>query len=298
MALKVDYVVRETAINLRRNFTLTLASFLTVAVSLSLVGAAWLLRQGVQNATIQWKGDIEFIVYLKPDISPAQRDEIGRELQEHPEVKNVDYYSQERAYEEFKVLFRTNPDLIETVSPKILPASYRVAPRVADEDIINSVSRQFVEKPGVFEVVSAQEQIAAILRITNILQTGMVFVAVVLLLAATMLILNTIRMAMFARRREIEVMKLVGATNWFIRIPFMLEGLIQGVMGAGVAFGAVFAGRVLLEDRFSQASTLALFQNFSVSSSQVWGTAILMLTVGIAAGVAGSAVAVSRFLDV
>src|SRR5688572_23703551 len=113
MALKVDYVVRETAINLRRNFTLTLAAFLTVAVSLSLVGGAWLLRQGVQNASIQWKGDIEFIVYLKPDITEAQADAIERTLDEHPEVKDVNFVSQREAYQEFKVLFRTTPELVE-----------------------------------------------------------------------------------------------------------------------------------------------------------------------------------------
>jgi cell division transport system permease protein len=298
MALKVDYVVRETAINLRRNFTLTLAAFLTVAVSLSLVGGAWLLRQGVQNASIQWKGDIEFIVYLKPDITEPQAEAIERALDDHPEVKDVNFVSQAEAYKEFKVLFRTTPELVESVDQAALPPSFRVVPRVADADVITAVSAQFENMPGVFEVVSAREQIEAILSLTNLLQNSMLMIAIVLLLAATMLILNTIRMAMFARRREIEVMKLVGATNWFIRIPFMLEGLIQGIIGAFVAFGGVFVARLLLEDRFAQTNNLELFRNFSVSGDQVFTTGVLMLLVGVAAGTVGSAVAVSRFLDV
>jgi len=117
----------------------------------------------------------------------------------------------------------------------------------------------------------------------------------VLLAAAAMLILNTIRMAIYARRREVAVMKLVGATNWFIRVPFMLEGLVQGLIGAAAAFGVVFIVR-----NFAQHAVrhVQLFQNFAVNRSEVIGTGFFLIIVGMVVGAVGSAVAVSRFLDV
>lgn len=298
MALRPDYVLRETASSLKRNFTLTVASLLTVAVSLSLVGAALLLRQGVQNATLRWQGGIEFIVFLNPDVSGDQTEAIGRELAENPEVDEVSYVSQDDAYEEFKVLFRNSPEMVDSVSPEVLPASYRVVPRDADTAVIEAVGRQFEQQPGVYSVVFAKDTVESVLKVSRILQIGIFGTAAVLLLAAGLLILNTIRMAMFARRREIEVMKLVGATNWFIRVPFMLEGLIQGVVGAVVAFGSVSVLNNLIESRVTDGQSLAILQNFSVSSGEVWATGLFLLVVGALVGAIGSGVAVTRFLDV
>ena len=119
-----------------------------------------------------------------------------------------------------------------------------------------------------------------------------------LLLAAGLLILNTIRMAMFARRREIEVMKLVGATNWFIRVPFMLEGLIQGLVGSGIAIGAVVTLNNFFESRLSNADELVILQGFVVANSEVFGTSLFILVVGALVGTIGSGIAVTRFLDV
>jgi len=135
--------------------------------------------------------------------------------------------------------------------------------------------------------------------VTNFLQIMLWGIAAVLLAAASLLILNTIRMAIFARRREVAVMKLVGATNWFIRVPFMLEGLLQGLSGAALAFGVVWIGRDLVQDRISGANNdVQLFKQFLVTGADVTGTGILLLLVGVVVGTVGSALAVSRFLDV
>jgi cell division transport system permease protein len=120
-------------------------------------------------------------------------------------------------------------------------------------------------------------------------------VAFISLLAAVLLVLNTIRVAIFARRREVAVMKLVGATNWFIRIPFMLEGLLQGLIGALAAFGLVAAANNYFKGAIK---TVPLFGTFTVSSSQVLTTGIGLLILGTLVGAIGSAIAVSRFLDV
>ena len=119
MAIKVDYVLRETGNNLVRNVTLTLASILTVVVSLTLFGSAWLLQQGVENANERFKGGIEFIVYLKPDSTAEQRASVAKDLDDNPEVKKFNFVDQDETYREFKQLFKDSPQLIDTVSPDI-----------------------------------------------------------------------------------------------------------------------------------------------------------------------------------
>src|SRR5690242_8891158 len=116
MALSADYVVRETAINLKRNTLMTLASVLTVAVSLSLVGGALLLKQGVAKATVQWRGGVELSIFMAPDASPSQSDAVERELGKMPEVKKVSYVDQDAAYREFQQMFSNSPDMLQSVT--------------------------------------------------------------------------------------------------------------------------------------------------------------------------------------
>ena len=298
MALRLDYFAQETVANLRRNFSLTIASLLTVAVSLALVGAALLLRQGVDNATTRWQGGIEFIVFLQPDVSQEQADAVGRELSDNPDVSDVKFVDKQQAYEEFKRLFRNSPELVDTVTPDILPASWRVVPRDTDPNVIEAIGKQFEKKAGVMSVVFAKDTVESVMKVTRLMQIGILGAAVVLLVAAGLLIVNTIRTAMLSRRREIEVMKLVGASNWFIRVPFMLEGLVQGLLGAAGACVAVIVLNNLVESRVTEGQSLAILQNFSVSSSEVTGTLLFLLLVGVLVGTIGSGVAVSSYLDV
>lgn len=296
---KVDYIARETANNLRRNISLTLASVATVAVSLALVGGALLIRQGVENATARWEGGIEFIVFLQADSTAEQREAIGDALEQSPAVESVTFVNQQEAFEEFKEIFQNTPEMIESVSPEVLPPSFRVVPANPDAEAIRAVGEQFRDAPGVYRVIFAFDTVQQVQDLSRIVSIAIFFVAAVLLGAALLLILNTIRMAMFARRREIEVMKLVGATNWFIRIPFMLEGLIHGVVGALVAVFSVVMLNNFFESKLAgRGDSFAILQGFVVGQSEVIGTSLFVLLVGVVVGVLGSGFAVSRYLDV
>ncbi len=298
MALKLDYVIRETGTNLVRNVTLTLASVLTVVVSLTLFGSALLLQQGVENANDRFRGGIEFIVFLNPDVTEEQMASIEGDLTSNPDVRDITFVNQDETYEEFRRLFQDSPQLVETVEPEILPPSFRVAPRIQDPQVVKALGDQFTNKPGVREVVFAYEVVQRIQETFNKIGVRFLLAAVLLLVAALMLILNTIRVAMFARRREIEVMKLVGATNWFIRVPFIVEGIIQTLIGAAVAVGFMtFLIRPFI-DELSEDRVLPIFQGFTVTDSNMLFTNILVVGVAALIGAIGSAVAVSRFLDV
>ena len=293
MALSVDYVVRETASNLRRNLLMTAAAVLTVAVSLSLVGGALLLKQGVSKASLQWRGGVELSVFMLPEATPEQNEAVERELSQMPEVKRFTFVDQQAAYAEFKEMFANSPDLVESVEPKDLPPSYRVVPKRAE--FVDVVGGRFEKRPGVKEVVFARDVVETLLKVTRALQIGIVTVAGVLLLSAVLLILNTIQMAIFARRREVAVMKLVGATNWFIRVPFMLEGMVQGIVGASAAFAVVALVRNLLAGAVGQNT---LGNQLLPPAGDVVGTGLFVLFAGAAIGAIGSAFAVRRFLDV
>ena len=293
MAVSVDYVVRETVSNLRRNLLMTAAAVLTVAVSLSLVGGALLLKQGVSKASLQWRGGVELSVFMLPDATPEQNEAVERELSQMPEVKKFTFVDQAAAFNEFKEMFANSPDLVESVEPKDLPPSYRVVPKRAE--FVDVVGGRFNNRPGVKEVVFAREVVDTLLKVTRALQIGIVSVAGVQLLSAVLLILTTIQMAIFARRREVAVMKLVGATNWFIRIPFMLEGMVQGIVGASAAFANMAVARNLLAGAVG-ANTLG--NQLLPPASDVIGTGLFVLFAGAAIGAVGSAFAVRRFLDV
>ncbi|HEX2063348.1 MAG TPA: permease-like cell division protein FtsX, partial [Acidimicrobiales bacterium] len=190
MAVSIDYVLKETAINLRRNLLMTSAAVLTVAVSLSLVGGALLLKQGVSKASLQWRGGVELSIFMLPEASPSQSQAIERELSRMPQVKRYNYVDQQEAFDEFQRMFANSPDLVESVEAKDLPPSYRVVPGKAD--FVNEVGRRFENQPGVKEVVFARDVVETLLKVTRALQIGIVAVAGVLLLSAVLLILNTI----------------------------------------------------------------------------------------------------------
>jgi cell division transport system permease protein len=296
--VKAEYYVRETASNLGRNITITLASVMTVAVSLALVGASLMLRSGVENATRRWQGGIEFVIFMQRDPSPEQLQSLREDLEQSPEVASVRFVDKKEAYEEFKVLFADSPELVDSIEPETLPPSFRVEPVNKEVDAVEALGKTFGAKSGVGQVVFASKTIRLIQQLSSRLTVGIFVIAAFLLGAAGLLILNTIRMAMFARRREIEVMKLVGATNWFIRVPFMLEGLVQGLIGAFLAIAALAAFKPFFQKWLPSSRDIPLVSGFQVSSGEMFFIFGTLGVVGILIGAIGAGIAVSRFLDV
>jgi cell division transport system permease protein len=298
MFSRLGYFLRETWINIRRNLTLTVAAILTVAVGVMLVGLGLMARYASTNALGRWQGGVQFEVFLQPNISGDQIDALGQELTSHPDIERVEYFSQDQAYELLQEMLSDDPDLVAEVSPETLPSSYRVVPRVAEGELIESLAAQFRQRPGVYSVETGREQVDAIKEWFNSFRWIVMLMSIVLASVSVMLIFNSIRVAMFARRREIEVMKLVGATNSFIRFPFILEGMLHGLIGGIV--GAIAAGvlRNHIEDLFGRSEILAFFRSFTVTSGQFNTAAILTVVAGVVVGAVGSAFAAGRFLDV
>jgi len=298
VALNVNYVIRETGSNLVRNVGLTVASILTVVVSLVLVGTSFLIRQGVENATVKWEGGIELIIFMEPKIRPEQLQAIEASLEaDNSGVKDFEYVDQDRAYMEFKQLFKDAPEMVESVTPSILPPSFKVVPNDPDAGSVTALREQYRNDAGVKDVVSADDTIRTMKGMTGFISALVFFAAAVLAMTSAVLIFNTIRMAMFARRREIEVMKLVGATNWFIRVPFMIEGFIQGLVGSLLAVASLQVLNRIFTERLNQRG-IELLSSFAVANGDVTTISIALLIGGTVIGMVFSAVAASLYLDV
>lgn len=284
MRVYFRYALKETLSNLWRNRMMTIAAVLTVAVSLSLVGAALLLKQSAAQATSQWQQGTRVTVWMQPTASTGEISNIQTQLHSLPIVKSCQYRNQAEDYAE---MVKDLPPSESTVLKRNeMPTKFICAPTVPSDAL--TVVSTFIHQPGILTVTAPEQQIRQMNRAIRILQIVCLALALVLLLSATVLILNTIRMAIFARRREVSVMKLVGATNWFIRIPYITEGFIQGLLGSAVAIGAVTAIHVWYP-----------FHNeYQLNTSAVIGTNVVVLVVGVVIGSVGSAIAIRRFLDV
>jgi|688.fasta_scaffold01542_9 cell division transport system permease protein len=297
MAMNLDYAVRETWTNLRRNVVISIASVLCVTVSLSLVGVALMARQGVERATQRWQDGVEFIVFVAPDASEEQIDSVGASLESNPLVERVTFFDQEQAYQEFSEMFADSPDMVETVTPDILPPSFRVVPTSTDLASVEELVQQYESQPGVIQVARSTEAIVAIKDVSDFLTGWALGVALVLLVVAVLIILTTIQLAIFTRRREIEVMRLVGASKAFIRVPFMAEGLVQGLVGALLAIAALRIFQPVFENSLPSSDQLVLFSEFTFSGVDMLWTYLLLGGVGAGIGTAAAAIAVTWFLD-
>jgi cell division transport system permease protein len=295
VAVSVDYVVRETASNLWRNRLMTIAAVLTVAVSLSLVGAALLLRQGSANATGTLERGTQVTVWMEPDANAQEISAVGTELSQLNYVRQpCVYWNKARNFAEARRLLPS--DVFQATTEAEMPTSYWCTP-VALTDAAQVV-HTFSGTAGVLSVTEPQQTIHNEETVINVSKWVCLAIAIVLIISAAVLILNTIRMAIFARRREVSVMKLVGATNWFIRIPFMSEGLLQGLIGSLLAAVVVYFVYLFINHEGGGRTTSNIFTAMHMSGSEVLLTNVVVVIVGMAIGSIGSAIAIRRFLDV
>jgi cell division transport system permease protein len=290
---RLAYFGRETVISLRRNLLMTIAGIITVAISLFLFGGILLVSATVDHGTQQWKHGIELEIFMKTQATPAQVQVIENELKGDPQVKTFKHLTQQDAYAIFKKDFSDQPALVESTKPSDLPESFRVEPKRAE--LTAPLALEYEGQQNVATVITAAQQIKRLLTATRWIRLAFISMASVLLASSLFLIVNTIRLATFARRREIEVMKLVGASNWFVRVPFMAEGLVQGAIGAGFAFGLVWALKIIISNLLSNQRTL--LSTFRVTSADALGIGLLVLLIGGGIGVIGSIVGLRRFLD-
>jgi cell division transport system permease protein len=292
MARRVDYYFKETIQGLRRNGLMAFAAISTVFISLFLFGGALLIGRQVNLVVDATTGKVEVAVYLRDSISQDDRNRLYELLDDMPVVSQVTYESKEDAYQHFIQIFKNQPALTQNVSRDALPASFRV--KLADPQKFETVAAQLQGQPGIERIVDQRSILKRLFAVSNVLRWGAYIASVVILISAAGLIGNTVRMAVFARRKEIGIMKLVGATNWFIRIPFLIEGVVEGLLGAGAAIlGLFILKRVFVDPLHNQIGFMPLIQG-----GDLVFTIPILLLMGVAVAIVASLVAMRRFLEV
>ncbi len=291
---RLVYFVREALVNMRRNLLVVIGAVLAVFVSLALALGALLVNEIVRVNTLQWQEGTHVIVFLKDTrdgISLESQLALLEQVGGWDSVASTEFVDKQAAFEEFKELF-ANTSIVRQVDPSVLPASIRI--RLNDITDYRDITLRLIDEPAVRDVASPGESIDRLSNLSSVLNWLGLGLAIIQGAAAVVLISNTIRMAIYARREEVAVMRLVGASNWFIRIPFLVEGMIEGVVGAGLAVLFVWIAKNRLG---GVDNSIDLFQ-LDVGNAFFLRWAVLFLLFGALAGIAGSALGLRRFLKV
>ena len=220
---------------MRRTPLLVFATIIAVLVSSFLVFTTLSARSIVENNTIRWQNGVHVVVFLDDRVTTTAHKQLEESLESYPEVRTVDYFSKLEAEEEFKVLFKDQPELLAEVDYEILPSSLRI--NLNDPSDYTLIIERLDGNPAVKEIRSSGEAIERLLSLTDTLVISASAFALLIGFAAFILIINTLRIAAFSKKKEIRIMRLVGASSTYIRLPFIFEAVIESLIGTSIAVG-------------------------------------------------------------
>ncbi len=274
--MRAKYILSEVMVGLWRNVTMTVAMIITMAVSLSMLGASLVLYQQINSMKGYYFDKVQVSIFLKDDITDEQRNALGQALANVPLVKQpVIHETKDQAWQKFQTMFKDAPDLVAATKPDALPESYRV--QLKNPKQYNQVALEYTGKDGIEEIVDQSKLLSKVFGVLGAAQNLALVIAIIQGLAALLLVGNTIQVAAYSRRREVAVMKLVGASNWFIQSPFVLEAMFAGIIGALIASGAMIAGKIFLVDGSLKALA-------SLLTPVPWSRIYMMIPIVVAIG--------------
>ena len=284
-------IFSEAFRSLGANLSTTVAATMTVLIGMFLLGMLVALGTWVVSWSDQVKRELMVKVYFEPERTEQQINGVRTNLESDDRVCQVTFISAAEALERMEQRY---PELTENLSTNPLPDSFEVQPCDADDTAAIAAGVESPPPPGVDKVSYGERTADRILHVARVIQIVFLVAVLVLLTASTLLIANTIRLSIFSRRREIEVMKLVGATNWFVRGPFMLEGLLCGLIGAGAAVLLLLLGKELA----LPAILGRIDAGSGVQAISFMWNAVILVIVSLVIGAVGSGLTLRRFLQV
>ena len=232
---KFSYVLKNTVLNMRRSPLLVFATIIAVLVSSFLVFTTLSARSIVQNNTLRWQSGVHVVVFLDDRVTTTAHKQLQESLESYPEVRLVDYFSKSEAKDEFKALFKDQPELLAEVDYEILPSSLRI--NLNNPSDYTLIIERLEGNPAVKEIRSSGEAIERLLSLTDTLVISASAFALLIGFAAFILIINTLRLAAYSKRKEIKIMRLLGASSTYIRLPFTLEAVVESLIGTSIAVG-------------------------------------------------------------
>jgi len=252
--MRAGYVFSEVLSGLRRNITMTVAMILTTAISLGLLGGGLIVARLTDQTRDLYGDKVQVSVYLTPEVSKADPDcredpcaSIRESLQSNPEVRTVEFESQTQALERYREQFAGQQEMLDIVNPDALSASFRV--NLTDPQRYRVIAEEFTGEEGVQSVNDQSELLDRVFSLLNGIRNATIVIALIQAFAALLLISNMVQIAAYTRRTETNIMRLVGASRWRTQLPFMIEAVVAGVLGAALAIGGLILGKVLFVDK-------------------------------------------------
>ena len=287
------YFLRESLISFRRNWVTSTGAIVVVAICLVVVGGVVLGASTIGNIikTVEQKVEIE--TYIKDSTPPEAIDALQNEIASWSEVKNVAYVSKDEALKRLKNDLKDYPEMLQAMEGNPLPASFEI--RLKDPHNVEKVAGRLKGRPELEEIKYGKDWVPRLFAVSRVVRgVGATFIGL-LSFASLVLIANTIRLAIFSRRREVGIMRLVGASNWFIRWPFLLEGILQGVIGAALAISVLYFVKVTAVPWIARSLP---FLSVSFDAALFWKLVAMLTGAGALIGASGSSIALRRFLKV
>jgi len=304
MSINVGYFVRESIQNFRRNWVMSLGAVITIYLSLLLVGI-FIATGFVVNSVVESVEDkVTIQVFLKDGAASTDVNALQEQLLADPLVDGVDYTTKDEALQKFREDMQQSPEIIDQLEGNPLPASLDVTlkdPRTVEQTVAkikkNALFLNVADRPDSPEesLKYGQQIVNKLFAFTRVIRIIEVVFVVMLGVVSLIFINNTIRLAIYARRKEIGIMRLVGASNWFIRTPFLLEGVIQSLIGASLAILSVVGLQAAILPRLRDALP---FMAVTLSSQATAQIALALIVAGTVIGLAGSWLAMTRYLKV
>lgn len=290
---KIKFFLGEALRSLRRNYFMTIAALVTVFLSMTVLGVVMVFAYNIEALLKDVEQKVEISVYLQDTAKADEIESLQKEIVGWSEVNESVFMSKEDALKKLKEDLKDHPGVLENLSSNPLPASFEIS--LKDPEAVEAVAARFAGKAFIDSVSYGKEIAERIFRVTSLIRNVLVVFIILLGGVSVLLISNTIRLSIYARRREVEIMKLVGATNWFIRWPFVIEGLAVGVVGAVGALTLVLVGTDLVLGRIREYTPFLTVPFDAVSPLQL---SAVLLGVGAVIGALGSGLGLRRFLNV
>lgn len=288
---KFTYVMKNTLLNMRRSPLLVFATIIAVLVSSFLVFTTLSARSIVQNNTLRWQSGVHVVVFLDDRVTTTAHKQLQESLNSYPEVRSVDYFSKPEAKEEFQSLFKDQPELLAEVDFDILPSSLRI--NLNNPSDYTLIIERLEGNPAVKEIRSSGEAIERLLSLTNTLVISASSFAMLIGFAAFILIINTLRLAAYSKKKEIKIMRLVGASSTYIRLPFIFEAVIESLIGTSIAVGF---GWAVIEYSKNSIVSESIF-DISISDDYLIFLTLSLLVFSLVFGLFASFVGIRKALN-
>ncbi len=287
------YMLSDAVRSIRANLATTVFTSATLGFSLAILSIFFLVFTNINTALSGWGDRTQLVIYLKDSAPPPEK--LKGDVMAMDGVKSVRYISRKDAFEELRAGMKGHESVLDGVDSSTLPASLevRLADAYGDPAKAESIAGEMKKRDWAEEVQYSRDWVENFSSFLRFLELGALFIGIFLVLATVFIISNTIRLAVYARKDEIEVLSLVGASDTYIKVPFFIEGVVQGV------FGGAFAMCILAIARYVLASNIPPYFDFAVrmpaSAPVVFG---LLVAAGVVMGVAGTLISMGRFLKV